>query len=1166
MIQRVDNGGSTASASAASADGGAAPSGSPSSSPSSNSSAASISPSAETAQLLAQAQQAQRKLEEAQREKATADAQKKAQALADAAWAAVQRSVADQMRRAQDKGITSVAAASSLHALAPNDVNYTKALAGAQKQVDGEDPSMRSVEEKTYTLDVDQANVQTVAGTSAEKGAQATLVKDQASLASALQAAFPDAIKQASSVAHDAKYINDPNRALAQRDPVAYAAMDLLSMHADDPGYGAALTSVEAPVRAQYTKQVVDAAMAKGDLGAALDALKKNMDAASGPDARAQILKAAGSQFTSAYFETQFDHQDKATLLKTIGQNAPTEIANIVLDVVKPHLTTSKKSDNWAIKLLDDRPNATNDLYQGLSAAVESADRFGADRADEFANVLVSNQIVHPLLFPAPGQQPVPVELSVSAGNAKLSVALANVLLTAPEDKKAKEKAGPLYTKPTDDRDLIVAAIGDGVKDLQQQTDGSLASIVGTPDKPGPGADLSFYTANFIDPNNRSQMAAAVNTYRVQNPDKADDMDARSTQASHQAALLYQSTQAIQDLKTIGKDPTGHGEKELDSAYKSVLGDASVTGALDNNTEIATLSESALKFHEPYASWGMPASLNSGAFIIRHTSNLISDGFASYSKGALSALMADPAGNSKRFDQLMKGIGATAARAGLDPAATQSGVDAVLSWRDQAAAVAADSSLSDSAKAARLGQLQSSLDGTLKTLFGFTGGVDKDGNAIVHEVVGLKQVFDPTHVYKMFGQILNWGKNIGFLWHTPSTVSTIADGLAQPFNYAYLATQPSFFVRTTPTTVLALGGKDWEAALGWLKWTKALGTFGVAIGDGMLTFAQADKGALVTASNAAQAIGGGMAGAASIAGLLGETVPEWLNPIGGTILAVGCIVKQIWNIADRLDAVNQNEADNNPRLLKLLQTQYPGLTRDQAGALLDQNQNGVSPMQALRQIKGVTLPQIMAWAEADSTPGASKVHDGVGAAHNVEDDTLDTLKNHHVPVLDWILGGGIDGQSGKFAATAPSDSQAGTYVLRPQASGKAGNELPEREVLQQPVSEQGLYNYLTRQDGLTPGGKGVDPAAGPVVTDSVAAANPAGVAPLYVVSSAGDSDWAIAAQHASALTAQAGTPSLERSDEQTAAALAELFNLNPDLDKSGALDIGVPVQIGQNQG
>lgn len=1164
MIRPVDFGGSSTPTSATTSSG-SAPSAANSSGTGSSST---ISPSAETAQLLKQAQEAQRKLEEAQRAKAAADAQKKAQALADAAWAAVQRAVADQMRRAKDQGVKSTDAASALHALAPNDPNFTKALAGAQKQVDGEDLSTRSVEEKTYTLDIDQANLQTLAGTPAAKGAQSKLVQDQASLASALQAAFPDAIKQASSVATDPKYINDPNRALAQRDPVAYAAMQLLSKHSDDPGYSGALTSIEAPVRAQYTKQAVDAAMKKGDLGAALDALKKNMDAASGPEARAQILKAAGSQFNSTYFEQQFAHGDRATLMKTIGANAPTEIANTVLDVVKPHLSaTPDTPDNWSTVLLDSRPNATSDFYQGLSAAVESADRFGSDRADEIAHILVSTQDYHPLLSGAPGQPPIPVELSVKAGNAKLSVALANTLLTAPDDKKAQEKAGPLYTSPKFDRDQVVHAIGDGVKDLQQQTDSALADIVGSPDKPGPGSDLSFYTANFVDSNNQAQMASAINTYRTQNPDKADQMDAKSAEASHNAALLYQATQSIQDLKTIGKDPTGPGEKQLDSAYKSVLGDTSVADAMNNNPDIALFSESALKFHEPYASWGMPASLNSGAFITRHTSNLVAEGFASYSKGALSALMSDPAGNPKRFEQLMKGIGATAARAGLDPAKTQSGVEAVLSWRDQASTIAADTSLSDSAKAAQLGKLQSSLDGTLKKLFGFTGGVDKDGNAIVHEVVGLKQVFDPTHVYKMFGQILNWGKNIGFLWHTPSTATTIASGLAQPFNDAYLAPQTSFFLRTTPTTVLALGGKDWEAALGWLKWTKALGTFGVAIGDGMLTFAQLDKGALVTASNAAQAIGGGMAGAASIASLLGETVPEWLNPIGGTILAIGCIVKQVWNIADRLHAVNQNEAENNPRLLKLLQTQYPGLTRDAAFALLDQNQNGVSPMQALRQIPGVTLPQIMAWAQANGGNGASKVHDGVNAAHSVEDDTLDTLKNHHSPVLDWILGGGIDGQSGKFAATDPSDAQAGTYVLRQQGGGgRAAAELPEREVLQQPISERGLYNYLTRQDGFTPGGKGVDPTSGPTPTDAAAATQAAGVAPLYVVSSPGDSDWAIAARNSPALSAQSGAPSLTANDHQTAEALAELFSLNPGLDPSGALDIGVPVQIGQNQG
>jgi hypothetical protein len=56
----------------------------------------------------------------------------------------------------------------------------------------------------------------------------------------------------------------------------------------------------------------------------------------------------------------------------------------------------------------------------------------------------------------------------------------------------------------------------------------------------------------------------------------------------------------------------------------------------------------------------------------------VADGFTSYSEGALSALMSDPAGNPKRFEQLMKGICAAAARAGLDPAKTQSGVEAVL--------------------------------------------------------------------------------------------------------------------------------------------------------------------------------------------------------------------------------------------------------------------------------------------------------------------------------------------------------------------------------------------------------------------------------------------------------------------------------------------------------
>lgn len=1164
MVRPVDPGGSTATVTTSSSAGAA-----PTAGPSGTGSTAKVSASAETAQLLAKAQQAQRALEQAQREKAAADALKAAQARAEAAWAAVQRSLADQMRHAQDKGVSSTAAASSLHAAAPSDANFTKALAGAQKQVDGENLNTRSVEEKTYTVDIDQANLQTVAGTSAEKGAQETLGKDEASLASALQAAFPDAIKQASSVAHDAKYINDPNRLLAQRDPVAYAALKLTNVHADDSGYLAALTSVEVPVRVQYTKQAVDTAMSKGDLATALADLKQSMDTASGPEARAQILKAAGSQFNAAYFQAQFAKQDKGKLMKTIGENAPAEIANTVLDIVKPHLSaTPDTPDNWATVLAASRPYAPNDFYEGLSAAVQTADHLGSDRADEFAHVLVSNKAYQPLFSESPrGEGPTPVTQSVQAGNAKLSVALANELDKAPVDLKALSRALPPYnTSPKFDREQVIDAIGKGVQNLKGQIDDSLSSIAGSAQKPGPGSDLAFYTKNFIEAGDNSQLTAAVNTYRVQNPDKANEMDSISTKASHQAALLYQATQSIQGLKTIGKDPTGWGEKRLDSAYKSVLGDDSVKGALNNNSEITSLTASELKFEVPYASFGISASPNSGAFIVRHTSNLLTDGFSSYSKGALSALMSDPSGNPKRFEQLMKGIGTTASRMGLDPAKTQSGVDAVISWRNQAVAVADDASLSESAKAAKLGKLQDSLDGSLKKLFGFAGGVDKDGNAIVHEVVGLKQVFDPTHVYKMFGQLLNWGKNIGFLSHTPSTSLTLASGLAQPFNYEYILPQSSFFLRTTPTTALALGGKDWEAALGWLKWTKAVGTFGVAIGDGMMTFAQADLGPLVTASNAAQAIGGGVAGAASIASLLGETVPEWLNPVGGTILAVGCIVKQVWNIGNRLRVVNENEAENNPRLLKLLQTQYPGLTKDQAYALLDQNQNGISPMQALRQIKGVTLPQIMAWAESDHSKGASKIHDGVNAAHHVEDDTLDTLKNHHVPILDWVLGTGIDGESGKFAETNPNDNQAGTYVLRPQAGGKAGAEMPEKKVLQEPVSERGLYNYLTRQDGFEPGGDSVKPAAGPAVTDAAAASKVASVSPLYVVSSPGDSDWQIAAQNSPALTAQAGAPSLANGDEQSAAALAELLNLNPSLDPSGSLGIDVPVKIGQNQG
>lgn len=207
------------------------------------------------------------------------------------------------------------------------------------------------------------------------------------------------ALQGAGNTAGSDATINDPLRRVAKDDPATYAYLKLTQDHKDDRAYLDALKQALPGFRRDHTQRKVKELVDQGKHGEAMKLLKTNMDAAADPAERTQLWEAAGKPvFTKTCFEQRVNgivnDEDNITkrqellgnLFKEVGENAPPEAANELLDVLKGHLEKGRENPVTAVLLSD--LSIKGQAYSGLSVLVDGGAALGRDRSDEFAGLL----------------------------------------------------------------------------------------------------------------------------------------------------------------------------------------------------------------------------------------------------------------------------------------------------------------------------------------------------------------------------------------------------------------------------------------------------------------------------------------------------------------------------------------------------------------------------------------------------------------------------------------------------------------------------------------------------------------------------------------------------------------------------------------------------------
>lgn len=193
--------------------------------------------------------------------------------------------------------------------------------------------------------------------------------------------------------------INDPLRRVAEDDPFTFAYLKLTQQHQNDKPYLDALKQALPELRRDYTQRRVKELVDQGKHGEALKLLKTNMDATADPTERTTLWEAAGKPvFTTAYYEKRINdivgdkgnivelQKQLGQLFKEVGENAPPEASNVLLDTLKPHLEKGR-DDPLTQALLSDM-SLKGEAFSGLSVLVDGAAALGLDRSDEFAGLL----------------------------------------------------------------------------------------------------------------------------------------------------------------------------------------------------------------------------------------------------------------------------------------------------------------------------------------------------------------------------------------------------------------------------------------------------------------------------------------------------------------------------------------------------------------------------------------------------------------------------------------------------------------------------------------------------------------------------------------------------------------------------------------------------------
>ena len=403
--------------------------------------------------------------------------------------------------------------------------------------------------------------------------------------------------------------INDDLRRIAGDDPVTYAYLKLQREHKDDKAYLELLTKAIPEHRRDYTTQQVKDLVGKGKPAEAMKLLRANMDAAADPAERTQLWEAAGKPvFTRQYFDQQIDkilgdktgfnhNKDLGKLFSDVGQNAPPEAANLLLDAAKAHTDRGHDDPLWQALLTD--ADVTGEAYNGLSQLIETADSLGAHRADEFAAFYVraindaasdpkTASSVLGLTTGNAGLYQQTNKAIADHGAAKLSVALYNAVKDRkgdPQDWSARVEAN------------VRNQIRDGVREFRDNTKGDVEDW----QKQNKNALRLVQDFGNVDP---KQVAQAIVKDRQAHPDKyfhLDDgkpvgIDVAQQQMEQRGVQLDGLMRDLTGLKIDFEHPGVPAEKQLGDALRDLDGDEVAMSTLNNNVSLDTHRVNQLNF------------------------------------------------------------------------------------------------------------------------------------------------------------------------------------------------------------------------------------------------------------------------------------------------------------------------------------------------------------------------------------------------------------------------------------------------------------------------------------------------------------------------------------------------------------------------------------------
>jgi len=849
------------------------------------------------------------------------------------------------------------------------------------------------------------------------------------------KADFDAQLDYARLVATDDAFINDNSRReLALRDPVSFAATDLIALGPLDPTYQARVKLTTLSVGREYSQRVIGERLAEGDTaGAALEAqvrLDQSPDAKTRAETWKQFAPLFKGELERALATLDRDGASAHEVGDYLAQyrNAPSEVATPVAQAALDRL-----GGRWRFAAVD-APFMT-----GLATVTQAAD---AGKAAPEMSIRIADKLVAALPDARSGIA-ASLKDAVQAGGVKLPVALANRFDAMHEPQL---------------RDAALRGIDEGVKGQQSHLDEALANLRGTAGPKAVGSSMLFYLQNFVD-HDPASLAQAANDWRRVNPEQGHRMDESARIVNGWGKTLYETRL---DLDELGVAPSASDAAHaLDATYASVFDDnADVKTAISRSPDLqGTLAARARQDAPDPRTW-IEYMLNPTQFVSRHIAGTIRMTWSMVADAQFDAMLADPAKFSTRWETFKGKTARMATSLGLDENAVAKGTGAVDAYLKEIGKL---DGLPEAQRTAKLVALNDELAKTIRTLTG----------------VDAKTIYNAANPHTVFGQTLRWVANIGFVTHNVSTAITnfrpaLVNGVpdyTEWYHRAYQATQPIFLAKPLTTAsenplraaarLDAGKAADVESLLR-MKFIFGAGTAGVGVADTMLAIGQADSvPTWVTFTNYGMGVSGILDGGVTLVNASGAlamrvgavelgtllAIPAEASTIGGIGVAVFTAIKQFYNVRHHYDVVDAHEAQRDPALRRMLEARGfdPAVVR----GLLDTTHEGLSPMMAfdaMLERQHMSVEQGLAWLQ-DTLTGAK--------AQSWKDQAHHLLDNH------------LDENEGTIRASDPDAAGAGTRhpVQNPRGGGQGVVQMSGPT---QAESLDGFFNWMVRVMGAPP--------------------------------------------------------------------------------------------------